>query len=89
MGRAARGDRRGHPEPSVSATQITFRRQRGGWVAHGPAQLVKLGPLEVHKRDGSTCPQIALALGDVDEEGCRVAYLGKGCGKAHAPVPSK
>lgn len=74
----------------MSTTEVTFRRQPGGWVAHGPVDQMALGPLDVHKRDGSTCPQVALALGETFEEkgvACRVAYLGRGCGKAHAPAP--
>ena len=76
----------------MSTTVVTFRRAPGGWVAHGPANEVTVGPLEVHKRDGSTCPQVALAVSEpFDERGvsCRVAYLGRGCGKAHAPVPAE
>lgn len=73
----------------MSASRVTFRRAPGGWIAHGPAELVHFGPLSVHKSDGSTCPQEAVALGPVDEEGCRIAYLGRGCGKAHAPAPQE
>lgn len=75
----------------MSTTVVTFRRAPGGWVAHGPADEVAVGALEVHKRDGTICPQVALVISEPFEESgvaCRVAYLGRGCGKAHAPAPA-
>ncbi|HEX7355295.1 MAG TPA: hypothetical protein VF288_10735 [Mycobacteriales bacterium] len=72
----------------MSAERVTFVRQPGGWVAHGPADQVRVGPLDVCKADGSVCPQVAVAVSEPHEEHgtmVRTAYLGRGRCKAQAP----
>ncbi|MEV0616211.1 hypothetical protein AB0I81_23050 [Nonomuraea sp. NPDC050404] len=47
----------------MSAT-ITFRKTKSGeWVAYGPAELIKPGPVVVSKKDGTTVEEVIERVG--------------------------
>lgn len=58
-----------------------YRKTKAGqWVAFGPVSLVKVGPVAIAKRDGSTKVETVTSVGKtftVDGVACCYGYLGE------------
>lgn len=56
------------------------KTKTGEWVAFGPVSLVKVGPVAIAKRDGSTKVETVASVGKtfkVDGVACCYGYLGE------------